>query len=335
MVATLFLTHRGLWHQQRILSAAPSGFEITLLRDASKEDILRILPEMEFLISEREDVIDADMLAAGRKLRLIQRLGSQTWDIDLAAARAAGIPVCCWPDLSTIHVAEHCMMQMLDLLNKTREMNRIMEQAAWERPSQRCDEDTFAYNWTNRTGVGTLWEKTAGILGFGEIGRHLALMVKGFNCRVFYHKRRQLPPQAEQELSITYATPDEVIRQSDIVICLLPFINQAAQSMDSGVFSQMKAGSYFVFCGGSGMVNEDDLITALRSGHLAGAALDTYTFEPLPKDSPLLEVYRASEPVNLLLTPHVAAGTGSGNRQSEYSNLIRILAGEPLLNRVA
>lgn len=227
------------------------------------------------------------------------------------------------------------MMQILVLLKKTREMSSIMAQAAWEQPSQRCDEDTFAYNWTDRTGVGTLWEKTSGILGFGEIGRHLALMLKGFNCRVFYHKRRQMPSQAESELSITYASPDEVLRQSEVVICLVPFINHAAQSIDAGVFSRMKAGSYFVFCGGSGMVNEDDLIAALRSGHLAGAALDTYTFEPLPKDSPLLDVHRAAEPVNLLLTPHVAAGTGSGNRQSEYSNLMRRLAGEPLLNRVA
>ena len=335
MTATLFLTHRGQVHQERILSAAPANLEITLRRDASKDEILSLLPEMEFLISEREDVIDADMIAAGRKLRLIQRLGSQTWDIDRPAAKAAGIPVCYWPDLSTIFVAEHCVMQTFALLKKVREMSSVMSQAAWERPSLRSDEDTFAYNWSGRSGVRCLWGKTAGILGFGEIGRELALMLKGFNCIVLYHKRRQMSAEAEQELAIRYTSPDELIRQADVVYCLLPFIPEAAQSIDATVFENMKPASYFVCCGGSGMVNEDDLISALRSGHLAGAALDTYTYEPLPKDSPLLAVQREAEPVNLLLTPHVAAGTDGGHRKSEYTNLVRQLAGEPLLYQVA
>jgi len=335
MSATLFLTHRGHFHQQRILAAAPENLEISLRRDASKVEILRLLPEMEFLITEREDLIDADMIAAGRKLRLIQRLGSQTYDIDLAAAKAASIPVCNWPDPSTIFVAEHCMMQTLVLLKKVREMSYVMNQAAWERPALRSDEDTFAYNWSGRLGVRGLWEKTAGILGFGEIGRELAVMLKGFNVRVLYNKRRQMSAQAEKELAISFTSTDELVRQSDVVYCLLPFIAETAQSMNAELFAKMKPGSYFVFCGGSGMVNEDDLIAALRSGHLAGAALDTYTYEPLPKDSPLLAMHRAADSVNLLLTPHVAAGTDGGSRKSEYTNLTRRMAGEPLLYQVA
>lgn len=296
-------------------------------------------------MTEREDVIDADVIAAGRKLRLIQRLGSQTWDIDLAAAKAAGIPVCYWPDLSTIFVAEHCMMQTLYLLKKIGEMTSVMSLAAWDRPSQRCDEDTFAYNWSSRLGVRGLWEKTAGILGFGEIGRELAGMLKGFKVRVLYNKRRQMSAQAEKELAITFTSSDELVRQSDVIYCLLPFIQEAAQSINVDFFAKMKPGSYFVFCGGSGMVNEDDLIAALRSGQLAGAALDTFTYEPLPKDSPLLAIQRfvapgdggqrEAIPVNLLLTPHVAAGTGGGSRKSEYTNLTLRMTGEPLLYQVA
>ena len=335
MSKTLFLTHRGLFHQQNVLAAAPAGLEITLRRDASREEILSLLPEMEFLISEREDVIDAGMIAAGRKLRLIQRLGSQTWDIDLAAAKAAGIPVAYWPDRSTINVAEHCLMLTLALVKKMGEMQRILTRAEWERPPQRSDEDTFAYNWTERSGVGTLWEKTAGILGFGEIGRHLAVMLRGMNCRVLYNKRRRMPEPAEEELGLTFASPDDLLRQSDVVYCLLPFRQESAQSMDAGVFSRMKPGACFVFCGGSGMVNEADLIAALQSGHLAGAALDTYTYEPLPKDSPLLALLRAENPLNLALTPHIAAGSLGRGRQGDFTNLLRCLAGEPLLYRAA
>jgi phosphoglycerate dehydrogenase-like enzyme len=335
MPATLFLTHRGLFQQQRILSVAPPELQISLLRDASKEQILASIPAMEFLITEREDVIDADIIAAARKVRLIQRLGSQTWDIDLTAARSAGIPVCCWPDMSTIHVAEHCVMQILTLLRRTREMNAIMDQTAWNQPSKRCDEDTFAYNWTGRTGVVALRERTVGILGFGEIGRELAAMLKGFGCRVLYNKRRRMSELGEKELQVTFASQEEILREADIVVCLRPFSADAAQSMNGQVFASMKNGSYFTFCGGSGMVNEDDLIACLRSGQLAGAALDTYTFEPLPKDSPLLVLRAESAALNILLTPHVAAGTGGGSRRSEYSNLLHCLNGEALLYQVA
>jgi len=343
MAVTLFLTHRGPRHQQRILSSAPAelNLQITMLRDASKPEILRLIPAAEFLISEREDIIDAEMIAAARNLRLIQRLGSQTYDIDLPAAKAAGIPVCYWPDLSTINVAEHCLMQTLGLLKKTREMGAVMSAADWNQPTSRSDEDTFAYNWSARQGVGTLWGKTAGILGFGEIGRELAGMLKGFNARVLYNKRRPMPVQAERELAVTFATPDDLLHQSEVVYCLLPFSPETAQSIDASVLAKMKPGAVFVFCGGSGIVNEDDLVAALRCGQLSGAALDTFTFEPLPKDSSLLRAFLeplqpgGPGPLNLLLTPHTAAGTQIGSRRSEYTNLLRLAAGEPLLYQVA
>lgn len=341
MTKTLFLTHRGLFQQQRVLDSAPPELEITMFRDAVKEEVIRRLPDYEFLISEREDVIDAEMISAGRKLRLIQRLGSQTWDIDLQAARQSGIPVCYWPDMGTINVAEHCLMQTLDLMKKVRDLASTMNRADWEKPSTLCDEDTFSYNWTGRSGSDTLWGKTVGILGFGEIGRELAAMLKGFNGKILYHKRHPMSPQAEQELGITFSQPDNLVRQSHVVYCLLPFIQEMAQSMNAALFAKMMPGSYFVFCGGSGMVNEVDLIAALRCGHLAGAALDTFTYEPLQKDSALLSLHRElfdpnnMEPANLLLTPHVAAGTRGGSRRSDYTNLISILTGQPLQYRVA
>ena len=134
MPPALILTHRGIRQQQYLLAAIPPelDLQVTILRDASQEEILSHIPQAEFLISEREDVIDAAIIAAAPKLRLIQRLGSQTYDIDLAAARSAGIPVCFWPDLGAIAVAEHCAMQTLALLKKVREMGSVIRTAAWD-----------------------------------------------------------------------------------------------------------------------------------------------------------------------------------------------------------
>lgn len=340
---TLFLTHRADVHNQRLIAAAPPelGLEFTLLRDASKAQILERIAEAEFLITEREDEIDAEILAAARRLRLIQRLGSHTYDIDLAAAQAAGIAVCCWPEASTLAVAEHCLMQSLALLKKSREMEAVMRAARWERPPRRSDEDTFAYNWSGRSGVGQLWGKTAGILGFGEIGRCLAGMLRGFNVETLYHKRRPLPARGEQELGVRYAGREELLGRAEVLYCLLPFDPQAAQSLDAEFFAALRPGAIFIFCGGSGMVDEQALLAALCSGHLAGAALDTYTWEPLPADGALLRAWReetapgGQAPLNLLLTPHVAAGTGNFDRQGEFSNLQRLLRGEALQYRVA
>ncbi len=93
----LFVTHRGERHQQSALDGAPSGFEITMSRDPQKAEIIQNLPGKQFLITERSDVIDADIIAAGKDLQLIQRLGSQIYDVDLEAAREAGIKVCYMP----------------------------------------------------------------------------------------------------------------------------------------------------------------------------------------------------------------------------------------------
>lgn len=333
---TLIITHRGQWHQEQLAAAAPSDLQVTVRRDVPKDEMLALLPEIEFLISEREDPIDADMIAAGRKLRLIQRLGSQTWDIDLQAAQKAGIPVCYWPDQGTINVAEHCLMLTLDLLKKSRDCQRVMNEAAWDRPPRRSDEDTFAYNWSGRHGSRSLREAVIGILGFGEIGRNLAARLQGFEAaRVYYHKRKPMPPEAEKQLGITYAKPDTILREADVLYNLLPYSAQDDQSINAAFFAQMKPGAFFVSCGGSGLVDEAALAEALRSGHLDGAALDTYTWEPIPPQSPLLELHRDLS-INLALTPHVAAGTsGGGGRSEHYTNIRRQLAGEDLLYRVS
>ncbi len=329
----LFLTHRGAFHQQNILSAAPESLQITMLRDADHAQIIERLPEVEFLITEREQNIDAEMITAGKQLRLIQRLGRQTWDIDLDTARHCNIPVCFWPDQSCVNVAEHMLMVSLELLKQSRQMSRTINSADWANTPQRCDEDTFAYNWTGRTGVDTLRGKTVGILGFGEIGRELAVMLRGFDCRVFYNKRSPMPKAAEMELSINYADWDDLVSQSDVIHCLLPYIPQQQQSINKAFFDRMKNGSYFIFAGGSGMVDESALIDSLEAGHLVGAGLDTFTYEPLPTGSPLIKIHRDT-PINLILTPHVAAGTRAGDRKEEYTNIQRLLNSQELLYRV-
>ena len=333
----LFITQRGLRHQQAALEAAPPEIEVTMRRDPPRQEILELLPRMEALISERVGVIDAEVIAAGRQLRLIQRLGAQTWDIDLEAARAANIPVCYWPVRTVVFVAEHMLMQTLGLLKHVRELMTIAEQAGdWGQPPRRCDEDYFAYNWSNRQNTGTLWRQTVGILGFGEIGTELARRLKGFQCSVLYHKRLRLPRLAEAELGLSYVSQAELVGRSDVVLSLLPYFVETDQSLNAAFFQAMRPGALFVHCGAGAVVDEGALIEALRAGHLGGAALDTYTYEPLRPDDPLLVLAR--DPLqNLMLTPHVAAGATAAARDArveDFTNLRAVFSGGELEYRL-
>lgn len=334
----LFLTQRGLRHQQAALEAAPPELEITMRRDPPRSEILQLLPSMEVLISERVGVIDAELIAAGRNLRLIQRLGAQTWDIDLDAARRAGIPVCYWPVWTCVLVSEHVLLQILGLEKRLRELMHVAAQAAdWGHAPRRTDEDTFAYNWSNRQNIGSLWRRTVGILGFGEIGAEVARRLRGFQCTVLYHKRQPLPARAEAELGLTYAARDELIRRSDVVCSLLPYFPETDLSINAEFFQAMPLGALFVHCGSGAVVDETALIEALRSGHLGGAALDTYTYEPLRPAEPLLELAR--DPLqNLILTPHVAAGATADLREArvaDFTNVKAVFEGGELQYRLA
>ncbi len=333
---TLFLTQRGSQHQKWAMEGAPPELELVMRRGASREEILSLLADAEFLITERTGVIDAEMIASAPKLRLIQRLGRQVWDIDLDAARRASVPVCCWPIEGCIMVAEHMMLQMLGLLKRLREAMHITAEAAdYGVETKRGDEDTFAYNWSKRTGIDKLSGATVGILGFGEIGWELVEQLRGFHCTVLYHKRTRLPPPVEEQMGLEYASPEAIAERSDIVCSLLPY-QGPKEPIDAAYFARMKPGSLFVHCGSGATVDEAALLDALRSGHLAGAALDTYTYEPLRPDDPLVQAVR-DPMLNLILTPHIAAGgftAGGHSRSQDYYNVLALLQGRALKHRV-
>ena len=217
------------------------------------------------------------------------------------------MPVCYWPITGCVMVAEQMMLQMLGLLKRLRDGMQVTTAAAdWGIETHRGDEDHFAYNWSRRGGIGKLTGATVGILGFGEIGLELVEQLQGFHCTVLYHKRTRLPAAVEEQLHIEYASPDAIAERSDIVCSLLPY-QGPKEPLDAAYFARMQPGSILVHCGSGAVVDEAAMLDALRSGHLAGAALDTYTYEPLRPQDPL--VVAVQDPaLNLILTPHTAAG---------------------------
>jgi lactate dehydrogenase-like 2-hydroxyacid dehydrogenase len=239
------------------------------------------------------------------------------------------------PVKGCVQVAEHVIMQTLAIIRHTHELIKIIQVRGENDPNPiLCDEDTFRYNWKGYTKIDSLWNRKFGILGFGEIGCEVARRLKGFECQVLYFKRTRLPEYVEAELAVNYALEDRLARECDVVCSLLPFYPATNQCLGDDFFSRMKPNAYFVTSGGSGTVDEEALARAIRSGHLAGTAVDNFTWEPPQPSNPLIEL--AADPAfNLVLTPHVAAGTDPINRASDFINIQRFLSGGSLLYQIA
>lgn len=333
----LFLTNRAPRHQQIARQAAPDFLEITMLESPGRDEILAHLESAEVLISERSGVIDADMVAAGKKLRLVQRLGRFTHDIDAQALQRADIPLCYCPLLVSTLVSEHVVMQILALAKTYREAAHVMLQPGDYPEPKKCDENYFAYNWTQRTGMRALAESTVGIIGLGEIGADVARRLQPFACKVLYNKRNRLPEHVEQELGITYADADAVCAQSDFLCLLKPHGPGAGESIDDAFIAGMKANAYLISTGASTVLKESDVAKAVLDGRLAGLACDGFVYEPAPLDSPLLRLAREHPQANVILSPHIAGGVASNDvaaRSREFENIRRLAKGQPLLHRV-
>jgi phosphoglycerate dehydrogenase-like enzyme len=336
---TLYLTERGQFHQERALTAAPLELDIVMLRQPTRAELAPHLPGTVYLISERTGIVDADLLAAMPDLKLILRLGSMTHDIDLDACRHAGVMVCYQPMVGVIRVAEHVFMQMLALAKRLHDAEAAVVAAGvdcWG-DSRRTDEDTFAYNWSNRQGIDQLYQRTVGILGFGEIGVELARRLAGWSCSVLYNKRRPLPAEVDMALGLRYAERDELIAASDYLVNLLPYSTHTDMSLNADVFAAMKDGAFVVSVGSGSVIDEFALAAAVRSGKLGGAALDTYEWEPIRADNPLIELAGAGE--NIILTPHTAAGSYTAKiedceRAEDYVKIVQHIRGQPVENRL-
>ena len=351
----LYLCPMGKQHQEWRLQAAPADLNIIMRRstETPRDEVLALIRDADALITERTGVIDKAMIDAAPNLKLIQRLGSLYHDIDLDAARARGVMVCTRPIRSTTAVAENLMLQMMAVLRRAMPLQAVIhtppEQFTMSAPlgpndaprevpftPRRTNEDVFAFNWSKQTRVALLMNKTVGILGFGEIGAELARRLQHWECRVLYSKRNALPKFIEDDLQVEHREQEQLLRESDIVICLLPYFKETDQWLNAERIAMMKPGAYLCEAGSGSVVDEQAVADAVKRGHLAGASFDTYEWEPIKQDNPLLTLADENPDMNIFLLPHI--GSCNDITTSEflefYGNVQDGLAGRPLKGRI-
>jgi phosphoglycerate dehydrogenase-like enzyme len=352
----LYLCPLGKQHQQWRLDAAPPEFNVVMRRstETPREEVLSLINDADVLITERTGVIDRAMIEAAPRLKIIQRLGSLYHDIDLDAAREFNVPVCTRPIRGTIAVAENLMLQMLAVLRCAMPLQKIIhtppEQFKVSAPlgpgdtpreapftPRRTSEDVFAFNWSGQTRVGLIYRRTIGILGFGEIGAELARRLQPWNCRVLYSKRRPLPRLIEGDLKVEYRDQEQLLRESDIVVCLLPYFKETDLWLNARRIAMMKPGAWLVEAGSGSVVDEQAVADAVRSRRLAGASFDTYEWEPIKPDEPLLALADSDSDANIFLLPHIGSCNDVNTTEfiEFYGNVWAALNHQPLEGRIA
>ena len=282
--------------------------EIVVPAERTQEAVDALLPDVDAVIGDWSHGLRVD--DPGPRVALVQMpsVGVDTIDIDRCAA--AGVPVANAAGANTISVAEWCVSATFALLRKTIEADAAVRRGEWPQTS---------------LGGRELAGSTVGIVGMGGIGRAVAGMFSAFACTVQYWSRSR-----HDDAPATYVELDDLMATSDVIVLVIALGPQTRQLVDARRLNLTKPGALLVNGGRGGLVDEPALVDALRSGRLAGAALDVFAVEPLPRDSPLLEL-----PV--VLSPHMAGSTGQAAMRivgQTAANLRRAFDGEPLVDVV-
>ncbi len=280
-----------------------------------RAELLAALRDCEGLLCMLTDRIDAELLAAAPRLRALSSMSVGVDHIDLAAARARGIPVGHTPGVLVDATADLCFALLLAAARRIPESDAFVREGHW----QRWEPDLLLGR--------ELRGSALGILGLGAIGSAVARRAQAFGMRVLGWTRsgRGVPGVESRSL-------EALLAESDFVSVHVALSRETRGLLGRDALARMKPGAILVNTARGGIVDEAALCDALRSGQLAAAALDVFEQEPLPHTSPLLGLPREK----LVLTPHIGSATlATRTRMAELAveNLLAGLAGRPLLHR--
>ncbi|MFI3296435.1 MAG: NAD(P)-dependent oxidoreductase [bacterium] len=261
----------------------------------SQKELEKYLPETDILIPTFDYKITEEMMNMAPKLQLITNFGVGFNNIDIVAATARGIVVTNTPEPVIIPTAEQAFALMLAICHRTAELDRKM----------RLPNSPIKIGVMNNLGLG-LYGKTLGIIGLGNIGKAVAERAIACGMKIVYHNRRQMSNEIEDKYKAAYCEDiTSLLTQSDIVSLHMPYTPESHHLIDKQRLSEMKKGAVLINTSRGACVDEAALIQSLQSGHLFGAALDVFEFEP--NISP--ELFELD---NVILSPHIGTGTIDG-----------------------
>lgn len=261
-------------------------------RQLADHELYAPTEEAEVLVSTFDYPVPRKMIEAMPHLQLIANFGAGFNNIDLDTCRERGIRVTNTPQPVIEPTAELAFALMIDIARRVSEFDRLV----------RTGQAQFG---VMRNLSHSLYGKTLGILGMGRIGQSLARRALASGMQIIYHNRHRLSDEIEQKLNATYVDFQTLLQDSDYLSLNLPYTQEVRHIIGKPEFGMMKRTAYLINTARGAHVHEEALVEALKSGIIAGAALDVYEFEPAIS-SELLSL------PNIVLSPHTGTGTWEG-----------------------
>ena len=277
-------------------------FDVVLNRDdkpLSRQELIEAVAECDVLVPTVTDRIDSELIeAGGDRLGLIANFGAGVDHIDLAAARDRKIFVTNTPGVFTDDTADLTMAMIIGVPRRIREGTGLIRRGEWT-------------GWAPTAMLGRkLGGKVLGIVGLGRIGQAVAHRARAFGLEVLYHNRNPLPAAVENMHGATYvADLDELISRSDILTLHCPASPATKRMIDARRIGLMNEGASLINTARADLVDQDAMIEALYSGHLAGAGLDVFPEEPAVDQ-------RLLDHPNVMTLPHIGSATREGREAS-------------------
>lgn len=315
----LYLSHAPEDVYALVRDVAGEDFEVrTLARDDDAERCTAIT-DCEAVICAATP-LRRHHLEAAKALRVIHHQGVGWQDTtDWQDIRERGLPLALTPEGTTIGVAEHTILLMLAACKRLSFADAELRRGRWHVNALRADSRE-------------LYGKCVGYVGMGRIGQAVADRLKSFGCSGIYADPQiALPREQEARLGLRRASLDELLPAVDVLTIHVPLTADTRGLINARALARMKPGVIVVNTARGGIIDEVALATALSAGHVLAAGLDVFEHEPPKPDNPLLKL------PNVVLTPHISAGTRDAMRQKMaaiFANLGRFFRGEPMNNLV-
>ena len=268
-------------------------------RWASSELIER-LAGSDVLLTEEQDpvgLIDAEVCAGAADLKAVVFAGRRP-RVDMDAATGAGIMVCNVPGMNSGAVAD---LTVAFILMCARHIGPAMVRAKAGEWADASDPEPMDWVYRNFTGF-ELEDKAVGLVGFGVVGREVAMRLQGFRVRILAYDPFVAPEQALRS-GAEPVSLDDLLRQSDFVSLHVPMTDDTRDLLRARELGLMKPTAYLINTARAGLVEEKALHRALGERRIAGAALDVFHEEPIPRDSPLLAM------PSVIMTPHIGGAS--------------------------
>ncbi len=286
--------------------------EVKFLKE--KDRLSEEIRDADAIIVRSSTKLTKDILNNAQKLKVIARAGVGVDNIDLEEATKKGIIVVNAPDASSVAVAELTIGLMLALARNIIYANNSLKEKKWEKKKLKGIE---------------LRGKTLGIIGLGRIGSQVAKRAKAFDMNVIAYDPFVTEEYAKR-LGVKLVDFETLLKESDFITIHVPLTEKTRNMITKREIEKMKDGVFIINCARGGIINEKDLYEALKSGKIAGAALDVFENEP-PFDSPLLELD------NVIVTPHIGGNTKEAQKLAcmmVCEDIERVLNGIPPINPV-